>query len=210
MSNNSSSLDKLPPLWEETTLGQVVEPTRPRINPAEKPDLQFIGMDHIEAQTMRLLGSVPASTMKSSAVHFQPGDVLYGRLRPYLNKVYRPTFEGLCSAEFIVFPESEGLDNKYLQYLLNSYPFVSFATHLNTGDRPRVKFEQLAPYPFPLPPSNNKNASLRKSKNNSPGLMKPLPTSSASRPTSNATKPPSSKPLSKANSPKNGANNIPM
>src|SRR5688572_22777176 len=87
-------------------LGDAVKPTRPRIKPATKPDLPFIGMEHIEAHTMKLLGTVPAASMKSSAVHFQPGDVLYGRLRPYLNKVYRPDFEGLCSAEFIVLPKT--------------------------------------------------------------------------------------------------------
>ncbi len=101
---------------------------------------------------MRLLGTVPAETMKSSAVHFFPHDVLYGRLRPYLNKVYRPEFEGLCSAEFIVFPASEYLATKLLQYFLNSFDFVSFASHLNEGDRPRVDFLQLAPYQFPLAP----------------------------------------------------------
>ncbi len=101
---------------------------------------------------MKLLGTVPAVSMKSSAVHFQPGDVLYGRLRPYLNKVYRPEFEGLCSAEFIVFPKTKGLDSRYLQYFLNSSAFVSFASHLNAGDRPRVDFEQLAPFPFPIVP----------------------------------------------------------
>ena len=68
-------------------LGEVVKPTRPRVRPADHPDLPFVGMEHIEAHTMKLLGTVPASTMKSSAVHFGPGDVLYGRLRPYLNKV---------------------------------------------------------------------------------------------------------------------------
>ena len=138
--------------WEIRPLGEVVKPTRPRIKPSEKPDLPFIGMEHVEAHTMKLLGTVPAGTMKSSAVHFQSGDVLYGRLRPYLNKVYRPNFEGLCSAEFIVFPKTEGVDSRYLQYFMNSSTFVSFASHLNTGDRPRVDFDQLAPYEFPLAP----------------------------------------------------------
>lgn len=135
-------------------LGQAMKPTRPRIKPTDKPMLPFIGMEHVEAHTMKLLGTVPANTMKSSAVHFQPGDVLYGRLRPYLNKVYRPEFEGLCSAEFIVFPKSDHIDGKYLQYFLNSWNFVSYATHLNEGDRPRVDFEQLSPYPFPYTPIN--------------------------------------------------------
>lgn len=108
-------------------------------------------MEHVEAHTMRLLGTVPAGKLKSAAVHFKPGDVLYGRLRPYLNKVYRPHFEGLCSAEFIVLPENERVDGAYLQYFLNSSAFVRYASHLNAGDRPRVDFNQLAPYAIPLP-----------------------------------------------------------
>ncbi len=83
---------------------------------------------------------------------FEADDVLYGRLRPYLNKVFRPDFEGRCSPEFIVFRSLPYIESKYLQYLLNSSEFVAFASQLTQGDRPRVKFEQLASYPFPLPP----------------------------------------------------------
>src|SRR2546428_1691434 len=147
MGNNS-----LPRGWALTTLGEIVEPTRPRHPPKDFPDLPFIGMEHIEARTMKLVGTVSALTMRSSAVHFQPGDVLYGRLRPYLNKVFCPDFEGLCSAEFIVFPESEHLNSKFIQYLLNSADFVSFASHLNAGDRPRVDFDQIAQYGVAFPP----------------------------------------------------------
>src|SRR6266511_3237500 len=136
---------------EVVSLGEAVKPTRPRVKPSDYPELPFIGMEHIEAHSMKLLGTVPAKTMKSSAVHFKAGDVLYGRLRPYLNKVYRPSFEGLCSAEFIVLPENERIDGAYLQYFLNSGAFVRYATHLNAGDRPRVDFDQLAAYKIPLP-----------------------------------------------------------
>jgi len=132
-------------------LGEVVRPTRPRVKPSDFPDLPFIGMEHIEAHSMKLLGTVPAATMKSSAVHFKPGDVLYGRLRPYLNKVHRPKFEGLCSAEFIVLQENERLDGRYLQYFLNSSAFARYASYLNADDRPRVDFEQLAPFEMPVP-----------------------------------------------------------
>jgi type I restriction enzyme S subunit len=136
---------------EVLPLGEAVKPTRPRVKPSDYPSMPFIGMEHVEAHSMKLLGTVPAATMKSSAVHFKPGDVLYGRLRPYLNKVYRPTFEGLCSAEFIVLPENERVDGGYLQYFLNSSAFVRYASNLNTGDRPRVDFDQLAPYEIALP-----------------------------------------------------------
>lgn len=141
----------LPQSWRLLPLGDLAAPTRPRHKPLDYPHLPFIGMEHIEAHSMRLLGTVEARTMKSSAVHFQPGDVLYGRLRPYLNKVYRPDFEGLCSAEFIVLPATDQLDSRYLQYFLNSAPFVRFASHLKAGDRPRVDFEQLRTYPVPVP-----------------------------------------------------------
>jgi type I restriction enzyme, S subunit len=142
----------LPHGWEWATLGEVVDTTRKRVKPQERPDLNFIGMQHVEAHTMRLLGTVPASEMKSTAEYFEPGDVLYGRLRPYLNKVYSPDFEGLCSAEFIVFRKVPHLDRRYIQYFLNSWDFVAFASHLDEGDRPRVNFGQLAPYPLPLAP----------------------------------------------------------
>ncbi|MGO4881797.1 MAG: restriction endonuclease subunit S [Bryobacteraceae bacterium] len=109
-------------------------------------------MEHVEAHTMRLLACARACEMKSAAVHFLPGDVLYGRLRPYLNKVLRPQFEGLASAEFIVFAPSPAIDQQFLQYTLNSGPFVSFASHLNEGDRPRVDFEQIGSFGIALPP----------------------------------------------------------
>ena len=129
----------------------IIKPRREKVTPAKFADLPFIGMEHIEAHTMRLLGTVPAGTMHSSANRFYSGDVLYGRLRPYLNKVYMPNFDGLCSAEFIVLPKTDGIVPDYLKYRLNSYDFVSFASHLNTGDRPRVDFEELSAFEIFLP-----------------------------------------------------------
>jgi len=148
----SAENNSLPRGWVLPTLGEIVQPTRPRHSPRDFADLPFIGMENIEAHTLKLLGTVLAGTMRSSAVHFQPSDVLYGRLRPYLNKVFCPDFEGLCSAEFIVFPQSEHHNSKFIQYLLNSADFVSFASLLNAGDRPRVDFDQIAQYRVPVPP----------------------------------------------------------
>lgn len=150
MSNNET--DALPAGWALTTIGEVVKPDRPKRNPKDLPDLPFIGMEHVQAHSMRLLGTVPAYTMNSNSVHFQPGDVLYGRLRPYLNKVICPDFEGLCSAEFIVFSDDGAIEPKFLQYRLNAFDFVSFATHLNEGDRPRVDFSQIGCFHIALPP----------------------------------------------------------
>lgn len=81
--------------------------------------------------------------MKSGANTFQSTDVLYGRMRSYLNKVYQPDFPGLCSGEFIVFPETCAVLGRFLKYRLNAGDFVRFANRINTGDRPRVDFDQI-------------------------------------------------------------------
>lgn len=139
--------------WEIAALRDIAWNIRPRENPKAYPNLPFIGMEHVEAHTMKLMGTVPAFTMSSNAVHFHPGDVLYGRLRPYLNKVLVAEFEGMCSAEFIPLTTPEGVDPRYLAYSLNSAPFVSFASHINEGDRPRVDFGEIGNYRLGIPPS---------------------------------------------------------
>lgn len=144
--------DQLPEGWVWTTLGKATQPMQRRVNPQDYPEMPYIGMENVEAHTMQLMGTVPARQMKSLADSFMAGDVLYGRLRPYLNKVLCPDFNGLCSTEFIVFRQVPHIYSKYLQYFLNSWEFVTFSNSLNAGDRPRVKFEQFADYPFPLPP----------------------------------------------------------
>lgn len=90
--------------------------------------------------------------MRSAGSYFRAGDVLYGRLRPYLNKVHRAAFEGVASAEFIVFPESPVIDGDFLKFLLHQQAFVDFAMSRVSGDRPRVKFDALAEFEFLLPP----------------------------------------------------------
>jgi type I restriction enzyme S subunit len=109
-------------------------------------------MEQVESHTGRLLHMLSADGFTSSAFHFFPGDVLYGRLRPYLNKVHCAAFEGLCSAEFIVLPKSAAIDSQFLAHYLRTSEFVAFANSLNQGDRPRVSFDQLSDYPVPLPP----------------------------------------------------------
>ena len=143
---------ELPDGWAAVSLATVTQPRGLKIKPSEMPGAPFIGLEHIEAHTMRLLNPAKTNDVKSSGSFFGHGDVIYGRLRPYLNKVYMTDFSGLASGEFIVFPSQLNLDNSYLKYFLNQWQFVSFVTRLNTGDRPRVDFSQFSDYPFPLPP----------------------------------------------------------
>ena len=144
----------LPQGWTSGPLSDFIQPRGERVIPADFPELPFIGMDHVEAHTTRIIGSVSAGQMKSNASRFTKNDVLYGRLRPYLNKVAQPQFNGLASAEFIVFRGNSLIDPSFLRHRLNSRDFVSFASHLNEGDRPRVAFDQIGGFQLQVPPLN--------------------------------------------------------
>lgn len=143
----------LPRGWANASLEEVFEPRSSRVSPIEFAESPYIGLEHVEAHTNRLLATVPAGTMSSSAARFFANDVLYGRMRPYLNKVVSPQFDGLASAEFIVFPITKGIDNKFLLWRLSSNDFVEFACSQYEGDRPRVKFDQLGKFELRLPPT---------------------------------------------------------
>src|SRR5689334_5670586 len=118
---------KLPKGWVKTNLGEVYVPSRVRVLPADAGNLPYIGMEHVESQTMRLLGHDESGELKSSSLRFNKGDVLYGKMRPYLNKVWVAEFDGVCSAEFLIFPKTEGLNSQFLAYRLNTQDFVAFA-----------------------------------------------------------------------------------
>lgn len=143
----------LPEGWVRTTLGEIAAPSRSRALPSDVPDLPYVGLEHIESQTMKLLGHGYARDVRSSSMQFSKGDLLYGRMRPYLNKVWVAEFDGICSAEFLVFQKNDDTDNEFLALRLNAEDFVKFANEQVSGERPRVQFEKLAAFPILLPPA---------------------------------------------------------
>ena len=147
-------LQDAPSGWASIELRELVPQARPKIAANPESELPFVGMDHIEPNTFQLVGQERFANMKSAGSYFNYGDVLYGRLRPYLNKVHKARFEGVASAEFIVLPGSEYFDSEFIKYLLHERRFVRFAMSRASGDRPRVKFGAIAEYRFHLPPLN--------------------------------------------------------
>lgn len=120
--------------------------------PQSEPELPFVGLDAIFPNSMKVAETVPLGKMKSLGSRFRTGDVLYGRLRPYLNKVWHADHDGACSGELLVLRPSGALDPKFLTYRLHSHEFVDFASHTVAGDRPRLDFKQLAAFKTALPP----------------------------------------------------------
>jgi type I restriction enzyme S subunit len=149
---------KLPDGWRWVRLGEVCEQDRRIVEPgsdlAER--LPYLSLQHVESKTGRILRQ-PTETIqdegKSTTFAFDPRHVLYGKLRPYLNKVALPDFDGRCTTEIIpLLPENE-TDRHYLAWLLRTDETVNAAMRQRTGSRmPRADMDDLLTLEVPKPP----------------------------------------------------------
>ena len=114
--------------------------------------LPYVGLEDIESNTARFLGSSEQQPVKSSTFKFSSQHVLYGRLRPYLNKVLAPDFEGHCSTEIFPLKPSPELSREYLLYWLLSDETCNRINATCTGARmPRAQMNEVLGFEFPLP-----------------------------------------------------------
>jgi restriction endonuclease S subunit len=121
--------------------------------------INYLGLENVRSHTGELLDFEPrpASSIKSRSKLFKDNDVLYGRLRPELNKVYladgRVT-SGLCSGEFIVITPLDGkILPRYLRHALASKFVTQYASKYKIGaSLPRMSTEDLFGIEIPVPP----------------------------------------------------------
>lgn len=116
--------------------------------------LPFVGLEHVSAGT----GAVNFDTdsrvgnQKATTFRFDSRHVLYGKLRPYLNKVATPGFEGRCTTELIPLLPRDGVDRAFLAHLLRQKQTVDFVMASVTGARmPRADMKVLMTMRVPLP-----------------------------------------------------------
>ncbi|MGJ5050035.1 hypothetical protein ACQR09_23480 [Bradyrhizobium oligotrophicum] len=150
----ADELEDLPGTWCWTKIGAIAELRGEKVDPSSDPDLRFVGMDDIEPNGLHATQNRPFGLMQSSANRFRPGDVLYGRLRPYLNKTALAADHGACSGELLPIVPRIGIEPGFLQYFIHSRRFVNNAMSAVTGDRPRIDFARIGQFDFPLAPSN--------------------------------------------------------
>lgn len=115
---------------------------------------KYVGMANIESHTGIYIESVEDKGQGDCNI-FKKGDVLFGKLRPYLNKVYFAEFEGGCSTEFIVLnsKDSNKISNRFLSIFLMLDCVVRQTKHLMTGNTlPRLQTSDIENLLIPLPP----------------------------------------------------------
>ena len=114
-------------------------------------------MENIESGTGCYIPSNEEKESFGSAVLFDKGEVLFPKLRPYLNKVHLAEFKGVCSTEFYSLTAKE-CSNKYLFIFLNSQLVVNQTSFLMSGNTlPRLQTEEVQSLLVPIPPPEVQN-----------------------------------------------------
>ena len=130
-----------------------IKPHGDAFDPVKEKNEKYIGLEHLEKNTGRISGHSDSSTTSSTKTRFVKGDLLYGKLRPYLNKVAIAEFDGVCSTDILVFPQTPIMINKLLKFCLLKSDFVQFANNTVTGiQHPRTNHKKLSSYGLMVPP----------------------------------------------------------
>ena len=117
--------------------------------------LPFVGMENVNSNTGILNFDTDSriGSRKSVMFRFDRTHVLYGKLRPYLNKVATPEFVGICSTELVPLRPIDNVNRDFLAHFLRNKATVDFAVASATGTRmPRTNMNLLMAMPVPLPP----------------------------------------------------------
>jgi len=149
--------------WEPTELKKVVFLRNEKVDPRNVKGQPYISLEHIASGSNRIIKHGYSEDVKSTKSVFYAGDILYGKLRPYLNKVCQPNFDGICSTDILVYAPSQAIDNKFLLHFLSKKETAEYATRRSKGiNLPRVSAEELGKIKINLPPINEQKRIVSK------------------------------------------------
>jgi type I restriction enzyme S subunit len=140
----------LPAHWEAKRLKYAVNLINEKVE--EPGDLPYVGLEHIESWTGRRIESAEPVQPEGIANLFRPGDVLFGKLRPYLAKALHAAETGACTSEALVM-RPRLVAPEFLLYYVLSPAFVSIVDGSTYGSKmPRANWEFIGNLPCLLPP----------------------------------------------------------
>jgi type I restriction enzyme S subunit len=143
--------------WPLQPLGKVLRLRRDVVHPRDNPQgpTTFVGLEHIEALTGKRTGmlDIEMSTLTGRKPRFFKGDIVYGYLRPYLNKLWIAEFDGLCSVDQYVYEvDSFVSDSRFVAWFMRSPIYLQRAPIDTTpGQLPRIRTEEVANVLINLP-----------------------------------------------------------
>lgn len=142
---------KVPVGWCVKQLGELVNRKTETFDPLKsKEEFDYIGLEHIEPDKFTRIGKGKSNQTLTIKVIFEKGDLLYGKLRPYLNKVWLADISGVGSTEFLVFEKGEF--TKWVYFVMQSKIFLDFTQSVTAGTQhPRASFRDVKRFSVKLP-----------------------------------------------------------
>ena len=120
------------------------------VKPGEQPDSLYLGLEHLASGRLVRVAGARASDMRSNTSAFQPSDVLYGKLRPYLDKAILADEAGVCTTELLVLRAKADVEPRFLAAIVHSPLFVEFAVAGTTGvQHPRTSWFHVREFEAP-------------------------------------------------------------
>lgn len=145
--------------WRTATVGEVASQRSEKVLPARSDSVPYVALENIASSTGQLCGVGRSGNALSHKTPFGAGDTLFGKLRPYLRKVARPAFGGVCSTDIIAIAAKNGTDPGYLYHLLGSSAVYRHVMGDVTGTKmPRTSWQRLASFEFLCPPLREQRA----------------------------------------------------
>lgn len=143
-------LGDIPAHWKIKRLKFSTDLINNKVN-VEDSSLSYLGLEHIESWTGRRIDG-EISNSEGLASSFAAGDVLFGKLRPYLAKVHLAQHNGLISSEALVIRSKDGLLAEFLKYYMLSRDFINIVDSSTYGSKmPRASWDFIGNLPILLP-----------------------------------------------------------
>lgn len=146
---SNQSLDS----WRFLRFKEIADLGKERISPQNiSPGLACIELENISKETGQMIGITDPSKQSSQKNVFYKGNVLFGKLRPYLKKYMYCDFDGVCSSEIWVLSSKNGCQSKYLFYLIQTSQFIRVADQSSGTKMPRADWTNVSKLVVPIPP----------------------------------------------------------
>ena len=137
--------------WEEKKLGDIATNKSGKFNPTSaRSSIKCIELEHLVSESGQLIGYIDGSQSGSIKNIFNKGDVLFGKLRPYLRKYLQAPFDGVCSSEIWVL-KANGVTNDFLYQIVQTDKFIDLANQSSGSKMPRADWSVVEKGIFFLP-----------------------------------------------------------
>lgn len=122
-----------------------------QVDPRDRPDSLYVGLEHLRPGRLHRFGGGVGSDVQSHKSAFIKGDVLYGKLRPYLDKAIVADQDGVSTTELLVLRPFLQTDAHFIAGVLHSQPFIDHAMSGVTGvQHPRTSWQHIREFQIPM------------------------------------------------------------